>query len=100
MQRMDMRRVLDASTKIGYDRDEIVYGAVKMFLDVNREMRESIAIELYEEGEISMGKACEIADLSYEDMKNLLRKSGILLRRGPASAEELRVKAKELTDML
>ncbi|MHC1575677.1 MAG: UPF0175 family protein [Candidatus Methanogasteraceae archaeon] len=83
-----------STTKLGYRGDEIVHDALKIFFSVNKEMREHIAIALYECGEISMGKACEIADTSYENMKNLLYKNNVLVRRGPASAEELKAKAK------
>ena len=100
MNTLDTEYMLYASTKLGYDKDEIVHDALKMFFTVNRDLRESAAIELYKYNKISMGKACEIADISYEDMKNLLYKNGIPLRRGPESAEELRAKSKELADLL
>lgn len=100
MKTPDTQYMLHASTKLGYKEDEIVHDAVKMFFIVNKDLRERIAIELYKHDEISMGKACEIADTSYEDMKNLLRRKGVLLRRGPVSAEELRTGAKKLADLL
>ncbi|MEA1864388.1 MAG: UPF0175 family protein [Euryarchaeota archaeon] len=89
-----------STTKLRYREDEIVHDALKIFFSVNKEMREHIAIELYECAEISVGKACEIADTSYENMKNLLYKNNVLVRRGPASAEELKAKAKKLADLL
>lgn len=62
--------------------------------------REKLAVELYRERNISLGKACEIADLSYEEMKELMIKNNIEIRRGSASLEELKTKAKELTEIL
>lgn len=62
--------------------------------------REKIAIGLYKEEKISLGKACEIAGLSYEDMKELLIKKNVGIRRGSESLKELRTKAKELTEIL
>ncbi len=59
-----------------------------------------IAIELYREGKVSLGKACEVAGLSYEDMKELLNKNKVEIRRGSESFEELKIKAKELTEIL
>lgn len=92
--------MLHASTKLGYKEDEIVHDALKIFFSVNKAMRVSIAIELYKCDDVSMGKACEIADISYEGMENLLYKNNVPLRKGPASAEELKTKAKELADLL
>jgi predicted HTH domain antitoxin len=100
MKTLDTQYMIHASTKLGYKEDEIVHDALKIFFSVNKEMRESIAIELYKCDEVSMGKACEIADISYEGMKNLLYKNNVPLRWGPASAEELKTKAKELADLL
>ena len=62
--------------------------------------REKLAEELYKEERISLGKACEIAGLSYEEMKELLIKNNIDIRRGSASLEELKTKAKDLTEIL
>lgn len=62
--------------------------------------REKFAVELYRDGKVSLGKACEISGLSYEDMKELLNKKNVEIRRGSASLEELRTKAKELSEIL
>ena len=62
--------------------------------------REKLAVELYREGNISLGKTSEIAGLSYEDMKELLNKNNVAIRRGSTSLEELRTKAKELSEIL
>lgn len=59
-----------------------------------------LAVELYREGKISLDKACEISGLSYEDMKELLNKQNVEIRRGSASLEELKTKAKELSEIL
>lgn len=57
--------------------------------------REKLAEELYKEEKISLGKACEIAGLSYEEMKELLIKKNVGIRRGSESLTELKTKAKE-----
>jgi len=62
--------------------------------------REKFALELYKEEKISLGKACEIAGLSYEEMKELLIKKNVGIRRGSESLKELKTKAKELTEIL
>ena len=88
--------ILDASEKLGYRKEDLLRDAINMFLAANKELREKIAVELYKEGKISLGKASEIAGLSYEEMKELLVKNSITIRRGPESVKELREKAKRL----
>jgi len=51
-------------------------------------MRLSLAIDLYISGKISLGKAAEIAGISYDDFINELRKRGIRLIVGPESPKE------------
>ena len=96
----DAEYILEASEKVGYNKEGLLHDAINMLLAANKELREKIAIELYKEGKISTGKASEIAGLSYEELKELLLKNNILIRRGPESAEELRKKAEQLLSML
>ncbi|MBU3966489.1 MAG: UPF0175 family protein [Euryarchaeota archaeon] len=71
-----------------------------MYFDTNKELKVKIAVELYKEGKVSLGKASEVADLSYEEMKELLAKNKVRIRRGPVSLKELKTKAKELAEIL
>ena len=100
MMNFEVEHILDVIDKLGYRREEVIGEAIMLFLTVNKELREKVAVELYGEGKISLGKACEISGLSYEEMKSLLLKSGVPIRRGPESVEELRRKAKELSRLL
>jgi len=92
--------VLNATSKIGYNKNEIINKALKMYLDANKELKEKLAVELYKEEKVSLGKACEVADISYEEMKELLRKNRIQIRRGPVSLKDLKTRAKELAEIL
>lgn len=56
--------------KLPYDLKSII-GEKK---SIERESRILIATELYREGEISVGKAAELADLPFEDFVEQLRK--------------------------
>jgi|GEM_PF-1141149 len=91
---------LEATAKLGYDKSEILHNALKMYFDTNKELKAKIAVELYKERKVSLGKASEVADLSYEEMKELLAKNKVRLRRGPVSLKELKTKAKELAEIL
>jgi len=92
--------ILNVSEKLGYSKENLLRDAINMFLAANKELREKIAMELYKEDKISLGKASEIARLSYEEMKELLIRNNITIRRGPESVKELREKAERLLNML
>ncbi len=88
--------ILNAISKLGYNREKLLNEAMNLFLLTNKDLREKVAMELYREGKISLGKASEIARLSYEEMKELLIRNNIPIRRGPESAEELKEKTEKL----
>jgi predicted HTH domain antitoxin len=92
--------VLDATSKLGYNKGEILHSALKMYFDANKELKEKLAVELYKEGKVSLGKASEVADVSYEEMKELLDKNKVPIRRGPVSLKELKARAEELAQIL
>ena len=92
--------VLEATAKLGYNKGEILHNALKMYLDANKELKEKLAVELYKEGKVSLGKANEVADVSYEEMKELLAKNKVRIRRGPVSLKELKKRAEELAEIL
>lgn len=92
--------VLEATAKLGYNKGEILHNALKMYLDANKELKEKLAVELYKEGKVSLGKASEVADVSYEEMKELLAKNKVQIRRGPVSLKELKKRAEELAEIL
>jgi len=71
-----------------------------MYLDANKELKEKLAVDLYKEEKVSLGKACEVADISYEEMKELLRKNKIQIRRGHVSLKGMKTKAEELAGIL
>jgi len=95
-----IRYILKAIEDLGYERDKVISEAILLYLSVNKELREKVAIKLYREGVISLGKACEIAGLSYEEMKRRLIEEGVQIRRGPESVEELKRKAEHLKKLL
>ena len=49
-----------------------------------------LAIDLYMSGKISLGRAAELADLSYDEFWEALRERGLKIRVGPKSLEEAR----------
>ena len=49
-----------------------------------------LAIDLYMSGKISLGRAAELAGLSYNEFWEALRERGLKIRVGPKSLEEAR----------
>jgi predicted HTH domain antitoxin len=70
-----------------------ILGIIGKHKDIEKESRMLIAAELYREGEISAGKAAELANLPYEDFLDELEKRRIkifsLLGVSEAKEEEL-----------
>lgn len=71
-----MKKELKVISKTGLYRDEeeFVKEAINTLLAARKDLRVAIACELYKRDEISFGKACEIASLNIEEMKEVLYK--------------------------
>ena len=65
------------STGFYRDEEEFIKEAIDTLLAARKDLRVSVACELYKRDEISLGKACEIASLNIEEMKEVLYKRGI-----------------------
>lgn len=62
--------------------DDFLKDAINTLLAARKDVRVAIASELYKHGEISFGKACEIASVDIEEMKEILHKKGIYRKSG------------------
>jgi predicted HTH domain antitoxin len=62
--------------------DDFLKDAVNTLLAARKDVRVAIASELYKRGEVSFGKACEIASVNMEEMKEILHKKGIDRKSG------------------
>ena len=86
------------STGFYRDEEEFIKEAINTLLAARKDLRVSIACELYKKEEISLGKACEIASLNIEEMKEVLYKRGIR-RRVNVSSEEMERMAKRAIEL-
>ncbi|MCK4399281.1 MAG: UPF0175 family protein [Methanophagales archaeon] len=95
-----VKKELGVISKTGLYRDEkeFIKEAINTLLAARKDLRVSIACELYKKGEISLGKACEIASLNIEEMKEVLYKRGIR-RKVNVSAEEMESMAKKAVEL-
>lgn len=55
---------------------------------LERHSRIILAVELYMEGKVSLGRAAELADVSYDDFWDFLKERGHKIRAGPKSLKE------------
>ena len=95
-----VKKELEVISKTGLYRDEeeFIKEAINTLLAARKDLRVSIACELYKREEISLGKACEIAFLNIEEMKEVLYKKGIR-RKVNVSAEEMESMAKKAVEL-
>ena len=95
-----MKKELNVISKTGLYRDEeeFVKEAINTLLAARKDLREAIACELYKRDEISFGKACEIASLNIEEMKEVLYKKGIR-RRVNVSLDVMKGMAKRAVEL-
>ncbi len=86
-----LRLELSAVPKTGYydSTSEFLRDAMKTLLAARKDLRIALASILYRDGKISLGKAVEIADINYEEMKKILMGKSIKLRRGAETSKEL-----------
>ena len=86
-----LKMELGAIPETGYydSTSEFLRDAMRTILAARKDLRIAIASVLYKEGKISLGKAVEIADINYEEMKKILVEKGISLRRGVSTKKDL-----------
>lgn len=71
------------------DRDHLFKSAFRAMLEYEPSLKIVIAIELYKKEKVSLGKASEIAGLSREEFKEILKSRGISRKIGMVSLEEM-----------
>jgi len=59
------------------DESEFVAAALRTLLAARPDVRIAVAVKLYERGDISIGRACEISGLDIESMKEELHRRGV-----------------------
>ena len=89
-----LRLELGAIPKTGYydSTSEFLRDAMRTLLAARKDLRIALASVLYRDGKVSLGKAVEIADVGYEEMKKMLVERGIKLRRGVETSKEMEVR--------
>lgn len=73
-----VKKEIDALVKAGYysSKSDVVKDALRTFLSEKKNLRLAAAVELYKRGEVSLGKAAEIADVGIVEFKEVLASQG------------------------
>lgn len=78
---------------------EVIEEGVRYILRSHPEYRIEIAIKRYKEEAVSLGKAADIAGISLEEMKGILKTRGVALK-GPQTREEIKKDVKRAREAL
>lgn len=72
-----------------YDSEEaVIQDGLRYLLQARPELRLELAVYRYRTEDISLGKAANLAGVSFEQMKEILQSRGVQLRLGPKTQEE------------
>lgn len=74
-----MEKEINALVKAGYysSKSDVVKDALRAFIESRRNLRIAAAVELYKGGEVTLGKAAEMADLGIIEFKDRLKELGV-----------------------
>ncbi len=69
--------------------DEVNRDGLRHLLRARPDLRIKVAVHRYQTEDISLGKAAELAGVSWEQMREILLEHGIQPRLGPDTIEEI-----------
>lgn len=86
----DLHQLVEGSIDAGIfeNKSDAIRHALRDYFDDNDDARLAAAIHLYENDEISLGKAARLAGVSRFDMPDILREHGVEVKLGPEDMED------------
>lgn len=92
------REEIDSLVKTGHftTKSDVVKTAIRLLKERHPEYRTDIAVNLFKEDKVSLGRAVEIAGMSRESFKEVLKERG--LERKISMREDSEERLKELAD--
>lgn len=79
---------LDQLIKLRERQPELIQAAISRLIRENDEIRWSVAVGAYQEGQVNLGKAAELLGMSELELRERFIELGIPLRIGPADLAE------------
>lgn len=88
----DLHRLVEGSVEAGIfeNKSDAVRHALRDYFDDHEDARLAAAVHLYENDEISLGKAARLAGVSRYDMPEILREHGVEVKLGPEDMDDAR----------
>lgn len=88
------KKEIDSLVETGHftSKSDVVKTALRMLKEKNPEYKTDIAVTMFKEGEISLGKGAEIAGTGREEFKEILRERGIKRKIESRKGSEKRIK--------
>jgi len=86
----DLLRLVEGSVAAGVfeNKSDAVRHVLREFFEENADVREAAAVQLYDDEEISLGRAARLAGIDRKEMVSVLGDHGIEVRLGPADMTE------------
>lgn len=90
---------IKAVVKAGYysNRSEVVRDALRSFFESNAQLRLAAAVEMYDRGDVTLGKAAEVSGLNILEFKEVLRDRGMKIKVPAKDKKVLRKRMKDLS---
>ncbi len=82
------------------DEPSVIQDALRSLLQVRPALRLEMAIYRYQTGAISLGKAANLAGISFEQMRDILTNRGVELHLGPETSEDAQAEVATLRSHL
>lgn len=83
-----------------FTQKEVVQDALRSLFLIHPQYKIEVAIKAYEDGEVSLAKAGEMAGLNYEEMRDILVQRGIKLKLGCKNKKEAKEEVRAIKEAL
>lgn len=86
----DLHQLIEGSVDAGIfeNKSDAIRHALRDYFEADEDARLAAAIHLYDNDEISLGKAARLADVSRFEMPDLLREHGVEVKLGPEDMDD------------
>ncbi|MCX2819770.1 UPF0175 family protein [Haladaptatus sp. F3-133] len=86
----DIHQLVEGSIKAGVfeNKSDAIRHAIRQYFEDDEDARIAAAVRLYEEDEISLGKAARLAEVPRQEMPEILREHGVEVRLGPEDMDD------------
>jgi len=86
----DLARLVEGAVDAGVfqNKSDAMRHALREYFKENENTRVSAAVRLYDAGDVSLGGAARLADVSRFEMHEILREEGVELRLGSATEDD------------